>query len=169
MSVTKKQNKISSYFGGGSKSKVKEVEDKSDVEMDEGAGDDEGDDDDTPEAPVVGKREKYIPPEESSHPPLSSLSDIFTDIVVRMPDIKSVAERVKGRKLRVATMCSGTESPLLALRMITRAMQEKYGVAFDVDHVFSCEIVPFKQAYIERNFHPPLLFRDVTELGDQYA
>ena len=26
-------------------------------------------------------------------------------------------------------------------------------------HVFSCEIEPFKQAYIERNFAPPILFR----------
>jgi site-specific DNA-cytosine methylase len=36
-------------------------------------------------------------------------------------------------------------------------------------HLFSAEIVPFKQAYIERNFHPPLLFRDVAELKDRVA
>ena len=40
---------------------------------------------------------------------------------------------------------------------------------FAFEHVFSCEIEPFKQAYIERNFSPPILFRDVCELGDGYA
>ena len=38
-----------------------------------------------------------------------------------------------------------------------------------MEHVFSCEIEPFKQAYIERNFHPPLLFRDIRELGQDQA
>ena len=28
---------------------------------------------------------------------------------------------------------------------------------------------PFKQAYIERNFSPPLLFRDIRELGNDQA
>jgi hypothetical protein len=35
-----------------------------------------------------------------------------------------------------------------------------------LEHVFSAEIEPFKQAYIERNFAPSLLFRDVTEFAD---
>lgn len=34
---------------------------------------------------------------------------------------------------------------------------------FRIEHVFSAEIEPFKQAYIHRNFSPPLLFRDITE------
>lgn len=38
-----------------------------------------------------------------------------------------------------------------------------------LEHVFSCEIEPFKQGYIERNFHPPLLFRDIRELGMKQA
>lgn len=38
-----------------------------------------------------------------------------------------------------------------------------------ISHAFSCEIVPFKQSYIERNFRPPLLFRDITELGGDKA
>jgi len=33
-----------------------------------------------------------------------------------------------------------------------------------VEYIFSAEIEAFKQAYIERNFHPNLLFRDITEL-----
>ena len=43
-------------------------------------------------------------------------------------------------------MCSGTESPLLALDKIGNATQIEYGQKLGVDHVFSCEIEPFKQA-----------------------
>ena len=66
--------------------------------------------------------------------------------------------------LRVATMCSGTESPLLALQMFGTAL----GTPF-FEHVFSCEIEPFKQAYIERNFQPKLLFRDIRDIGKDFA
>ncbi|KAL3928104.1 MAG: hypothetical protein SGARI_005134 [Bacillariaceae sp.] len=87
----------------------------------------------------------------------------------------------QNRPLRVATMCSGTESPLLALDMLQKAIQdacrehpELFGNAdpsslFPLEHVFSCEIEPFKQAYIERNFHPNILFRDIRELGQEEA
>jgi hypothetical protein len=126
-------------------------------------------DEDEDEGGITGKKDKYISPEDSSLPPISRLPDIFLDIVSRLSEVKTLAEQIKGRKLRVATMCSGTESPLLALNLISRAMTEKFGITIDVEHVFSCEIVPFKQAYIERNFQPPLLFRDVCELGDDYA
>lgn len=43
------------------------------------------------------------------------------------------------------------------------------GQQFRISHAFSCEIVPLKQSYIERNFRPPLLFRDITELGGEKA
>lgn len=91
---------------------------------------------------------------------------------------------LKNRTIRVATMCSGTESPVLALDMLQKAIRkqcashlademDEMGIDVDrvlqVDHVFSCEIEPFKQAYIERNFHPPLLFRDIRELGEDKA
>ena len=66
-------------------------------------------------------------------------------------------------------MCSGTESPLLALDLICKALHEQTGETINVEHVFSCEIEPFKQAYIERNFAPPLLFRDIRELDQVEA
>jgi hypothetical protein len=102
-------------------------------------------------------------------PPMHDLPTIFSDLVNHVPQIVKVAKRLKGRKLRVATMCSGTESPLLALNLARRCILAQHGISLDVEHVFSCEIEPFKQAYIERNFHPPLLFRDVCELGDGEA
>ncbi|KAI0773312.1 hypothetical protein BD413DRAFT_541087 [Trametes elegans] len=107
--------------------------------------------------------------ENSDLPPIYQIPAIFSDLVSRIPQIKDVAEHLKGRKMRVATMCSGTESPLLALNLIQRSIMEHYGVPLEYEHVFSCEIEPFKQAYIERNFQPPLLFRDVCELGEDEA
>ena len=44
------------------------------------------------------------------------------------------------------------------------ALKEHHGLKLNIDHVFSAEIVPFKQAYIERNFHPKIIFRDMREL-----
>ncbi|ODQ51905.1 hypothetical protein SAICODRAFT_94475 [Saitoella complicata NRRL Y-17804] len=105
----------------------------------------------------------------SDLPPISSIPAMFQDMVGNIPQIADVAKHLAGRKLRVATMCSGTESPLLALGLISRAIEKIYGVKFGVQHVFSCEIEPFKQAYIERNFQPPLLFRDICELGNEKA
>ena len=103
------------------------------------------------------------------YPPMSDLSDIFADIVRRTPGIVELAKTLEKRPLRVATMCSGTESPLLALNLISRAIKDQHGVSIQIHHVFSCEIEPYKQAYIERNFAPPILFRDVCELGRDQA
>ncbi|KAK4574111.1 hypothetical protein LTR86_001872 [Recurvomyces mirabilis] len=102
---------------------------------------------------------------DSNLPPLSDIRDIFAD------ETKSALSlglcdallHLGGRPLRVATMCSGTESPLLALQMIADALRESGEPPLNIEHVFSAEIVPYKQAYIERNFAPPVIFRDITE------
>ena len=39
-----------------------------------------------------------------------------------------------------------------------------HNVDLSIKTVFSCEIEEYKQAYIERNFAPPLLFRDAEQL-----
>ena len=101
--------------------------------------------------------------------PYEEDGEIFADMVKRQPQLLDVAKWLKGRKLRIATMCSGTESPLLALDLICNALKEQHDTTLEIEHVFSCEIEPFKQAYIERNFHPPIIFRDVCELGGEKA
>ena len=97
--------------------------------------------------------------------------------------IQTLVQKLSHRPLRIATMCSGTESPLLALDMLQKSIRDAcrdhpdiFGATnddettvFQLEHVFSCEIEPFKQAYIERNFHPPILFRDIRELGQDQA
>jgi hypothetical protein len=167
-----KQKRISQFF-----SKTRSDPEESEGASTEGSAYDRNcmaididqEDEDEDEVGTTSRKEKNTSPEDSTLPPISRLPDIFLDIVSRLTEVNTLAEHIKGRTLRVATMCSGTESPLLALNLISRALTEKYGTTIDVEHVFSCEIVPFKQAYIERNFQPPLLFRDVCELGDDYA
>lgn len=39
-----------------------------------------------------------------------------------------------------------------------------FGQKFNMRHLFSAEIDPFKQSYIQRNFSPDIIFRDVNEL-----
>jgi len=116
-----------------------------------------------------GARSSRQAADQSDLPPMSSIPKMFDDLASRAGKLDRVVDRLNGRKLRVATMCSGTESPLLALRMITRSLFTETGKKLEVEHIFSCEIEPFKQAYIERNFSPPILFRDVLELADDYA
>ena len=143
--------------GAGSEYDVAEEEDvEEDVEMGEAGASEE----------VVDKK---AAPDKSNLPPISSIPAIFTDLVSRIPEVAQVTSKIKGRKLRVATMCSGTESPLLALELIQESIEQLFKTKLEIDHVFSCEIEPFKQAYIERNFSPPILFRDICELGGDTA
>ncbi|KOS41539.1 hypothetical protein ACN38_g7593 [Penicillium nordicum] len=105
----------------------------------------------------------------SDLPPLHTLTEIFADMASNALKMgfEHVLRRLGSRPLRVATMCSGTEAPLLALELIQTGLAEAQQLR--VSHAFSCEIVPFKQSYIERNFRPPILFRDITELGGDVA
>ena len=120
-------------------------------------------------------------------PVISEPQLMFDDMVQeQLPKIHgkhllmSLLEKTQGRPLHVATMCSGTESPILALDMMQQSLRdlvaqdESFGhldpeKVFPLKHVFSCEIEYFKQAYIENNFSPPLLFRDIRELGKDQA
>ncbi|KAJ7066529.1 hypothetical protein C8F01DRAFT_1123601 [Mycena amicta] len=153
------QKSIKSFFKGN------KVPADDDADLENASENDDASEDDAP----AKADSKVVAPDMSDLPPIHDISEIFDDLVGRIPKIKGVAEHIQGRKLRVATMCSGTESPLLALELIQKAILEQHGLKFDVEHVFSCEIEPFKQAYIERNFHPPILFRDVCELGNTEA
>ena len=100
---------------------------------------------------------------------ISEPQAMFDDMVSKLPELKDLHKHLNGRSLRVATMCSGTESPILALDMIALAAKSQFDIDINIEHIFSCEIEPFKQAYIERNFHPPILFRDIRELGNKRA
>lgn len=102
-----------------------------------------------------------------SLPPLAHIEDIFLDITKKAlaQGLDQAIGHLKGGALKIGTMCSGTEAPLLALRLVQQCLRDDLNVdSLEVDHIFSAEIEAFKQAYIERNFHPNLLLRDITEL-----
>lgn len=160
------RQKLGAFFPKSPKKSNRELQEDGDET--EGAINEEDEEEDEPITKVRVKP-KGAAPDASNLPPIHDIPAIFADLVSHIPDIKPVAERIAGRKLRVATMCSGTESPLLALELIQKSILEQYDVNLEVEHVFSCEIEPFKQAYIERNFRPPILFRDVCELGNEEA
>ena len=52
--------------------------------------------------------------------PIHEIEDIFEDMATRARGLglSNVLKQLEGREIRVATMCSGTESPLLALELI---------------------------------------------------
>ncbi|KAI0016002.1 hypothetical protein F4780DRAFT_783639 [Xylariomycetidae sp. FL0641] len=73
------------------------------------------------------------------------------------------------RKIRIGTMCSGTEAPLFALELLKEATENgNLGQTFPrVEHVMSVEIEPFKQAYLARNTNGTTIFQDVRDfVGD---
>jgi hypothetical protein len=48
-------------------------------------------------------------------------------------------------------MCSSTEKPIVAWHIISDCMKSKESdPELEFEHMFSAEIVPYKQAYIER-------------------
>ncbi|KAK3061597.1 hypothetical protein LTS18_005844, partial [Coniosporium uncinatum] len=102
-----------------------------------------------------------------SLPPMSRIEDMFLDLTKKAMNegFGDVLEHLGGRHLRFATMCSGTESPLLALQEVQKSLRKLGAKPFKLNHVFSAEIEPYKQAYIERNFHPEIIFRDIRELS----
>lgn len=57
-------------------------------------------------------------------PVLSHPQDMFDDLLTKAPEFAKVIETLN-RPLRIATMCSGTESPVLALDMMSRAAEEQ--------------------------------------------
>ncbi|KAK4042658.1 hypothetical protein C8A01DRAFT_13781 [Parachaetomium inaequale] len=89
---------------------------------------------------------------------------MFEDMVARLDPI---ALKESPITLNVATLCSGTEAPIFGLNLIQDALEANgYGAGFEFEHLFSCEIEPFKQGFIRRNLPPgTLIFRDVVELA----
>ncbi|KAL3447380.1 hypothetical protein BJX65DRAFT_318225 [Aspergillus insuetus] len=127
--------------------------------------------------PEIARSQPYSGPMRArtqlalSFPPLYKLSDIYKSLADKAIDLglDQVLEHLGERPLRIVTVCSGTEAPLLALEMVKDNLRRHFSKNLNFRHLFSAEIVPFKQAYIERNFHPPLLFRDVAELKNRVA
>lgn len=69
--------------------------------------------------------------------------------------------------LKLNTACSGTDAPSIALGLVQENLNLTIGNnqhGFEYEHNMSCELEPFKQAYISRNFPDTKLFPDITKL-----
>ncbi|KAI0202048.1 hypothetical protein F4808DRAFT_93311 [Astrocystis sublimbata] len=117
---------------------------------------------------------------ESSHAhlqlhlvPITNVHQAFWDLLSKNIDgIRGISGR-EGFQLRVGTICSGTEAPVLALRLITELTRLLVDVGaspfLQFDHLFSVENVPFKQAYISRNAPNSIVFSNVVDFADSEA
>jgi len=87
---------------------------------------DEGDDDHAeapkakPKARGTGATMLTYTGLDTNLPPLSNIDDIFADLTQRALDVglSNFLEAIGSRPIKIATLCSGTESPLLALQMV---------------------------------------------------
>ena len=103
-----------------------------------------------------------------SLPPIHDFDEIFADQASKAKDIgfQNALTLLNGRKLRIGTMCSGTDCPIVAMRLLQKHWKTLSNKPFEFEHVFSAEIHPVAQAFIARNFPSlPLIFRDVREIA----
>ncbi|EXJ63867.1 hypothetical protein A1O7_00202 [Cladophialophora yegresii CBS 114405] len=104
--------------------------------------------------------------------PLSDIRQIFSLITEHAVNEGLLeASKVFGEQgIKVVTMCSGTEAPFVALDLIRKSLlSSEAREKFKYQHLGSAEIEPWKQAFILRNFHPPIIFRDVTDFENHAA
>jgi inhibitor of KinA sporulation pathway (predicted exonuclease) len=105
-------------------------------------------------------------------PPITDIQQAFKDLLSskRLNELQAIAES-GGLRFRVGTICSGTEAPIFALKLIREISQvlNFKSALVQFEHVFSVEKEPFKQAYISRNAPGSIIFRDVVDLADSEA
>lgn len=75
-------------------------------------------------------------------------------------------ESSRGGKLRLGTLCSGTDSPAIVLNHLAAILGKiSGGRSFGFEHVFSCEMDAEKQEFLMSNFDFEYLFADCTQMG----
>ncbi|KAI0407619.1 hypothetical protein F4802DRAFT_519168 [Xylaria palmicola] len=103
--------------------------------------------------------------------PVTNVHQAFKEMLSTQKSELIAVANDGGFQLRVATMCSGTEAPVFALKLIKELSQWlTNGRPFvEFEHLFSVEIEPFKQSYISRNAPGSIVFRDVVDFADPDA
>ncbi|RYP67767.1 hypothetical protein DL770_008548 [Monosporascus sp. CRB-9-2] len=106
---------------------------------------------------------------DRSKSPIASVEEAFRDLVENVANkpLNDLAA-AGGFKIRVATMCSGTDSPVFALELIKSAYAginptQRF---LEIEHAFSVEYIPWKAAFIRRNTDT-IVFGDVRDFGGQ--
>ena len=121
-----------------------------------------------PNRRVAGPTSKRSSGVDSRLPPLHEGLDIFEDLVRNLDAHLNILGK-KPLSLNVATVCSGTDSPIFALNLIQEAARNLGKDLIHFRQIFACEIETFKQAFIRRNTDQQLIFRNVVELGARGA
>jgi hypothetical protein len=94
------------------------------------------------------------------------IAAIFDVLFAEMHGHSVVASLLKeSTKVTFVTVCSGIDSPVQALRMLHEAANRKRSGFVKFEHLYACEIEPWKQIFLERNSNPKYIFRDVIELS----
>lgn len=96
------------------------------------------------------------------------MEDIFIDLTERAVTdcgLETALEAFRGRTLQVATMCSGTDAPIIGLRGVQASLATLRKPGFQMRHCYSAEINPLKQNLIAVNTDAEHIFRDVTEMA----
>jgi hypothetical protein len=104
--------------------------------------------------------------------PIDNVYDAFKDLLQvildnkhnRFPDLLAIAKN-GGFTINVGTMCSGTDAPVFALKLLQSEFFSLTGLElFRMNQQYAVEIEPYKQAYIRRNTNAQV-FRDVRDFA----
>ena len=68
--------------------------------------------------------------------------------------------------VRVGTACSGAELYLSALKQLTTAIERRTGIRVVFRHMWSIEINRLKRDWIQLNWKPQKLFRDIVQVAN---
>lgn len=101
---------------------IKEIDDAIRKGLDRDQVDDDEEDIEVPKRGVRGRKDRLYAYNglDETLPPLPTLPDIFADLSRKALDLglREILEKSPSIVLKIATLCSGTEAPLLALQMI---------------------------------------------------
>ena len=99
--------------------------------------------------------------------PLATLGEFVGDMAQRARSLglAEAIQSLQSRKLRIATMCSGTDAPIIAFQRLVKHLQDTFGESLDFEHVFSAEIDVNKAAFIRRNAGISLIFTDIRQVA----
>ena len=127
-------------------------------------------------APKKPARARKRPPKQESQPFVDpaglDIEDRGVEWIVEaqcerlLPLIQDAVKHGEMTQLSMATACSGTDAPVIAMQVVQEMLERRFGLAFDFQHVMSCELEPYKQSFIARNHPGVLLFPDIRTLGN---
>jgi site-specific DNA-cytosine methylase len=118
-------------------------------------------------------------PAHQGNPPLAPGASYLSELFVRFLRRCTTAERADlaswvvndlSGKIRVGSICSGTDVPVLAWQAFAVALRQELRVGLQVVHMFSAEKHTGKRRFLEVMFpENKLLFGDACELGNSSA